>query len=151
MGPAANKPLCQRFNVQYYPTINLFLAAENTEVRWSKDDTISADALHAWIVKQSQPAASVEKLTTANFEETVMGSEEIWVVNLSAGPRCGACEGMKATMRKVAEMLAGVARVGTLLCDAEGGKVRPPATRHSNRPWPLAQADSRRRCLHLWD
>ena len=43
MGPAANKPLCQRFNVQYYPTINLFLAAENTEVRWSKDDTISAD------------------------------------------------------------------------------------------------------------
>ena len=123
--PAANKPLCQRFNVQYYPTINLFLAAENTEVRWPKDDTISADALHAWIVKQSQPAASVEKLTMANFEETVMGSDEIWVVNLSAGPRCGACEGMKATMRKVAEMLAGVARVGTLLCDAEGGKVRP--------------------------
>ena len=77
MGPAANKPLCQRFNVQYYPTINLFLAAENTEVRWSKDDTISADALHAWIVKQSQPAASVEKLTTANFEETVMGSDEV--------------------------------------------------------------------------
>ena len=152
MGRAANKPLCQRFNVQYYPTINLFLAAENTEVRWPKDDTISADALHACqppryrchlgcillemtaislrtgIVKQSQPAASVEKLTMANFEETVMGSDEIWVVNLSAGPRCGACEGMKATMRKVAEMLAGVARVGTLLCDAEGGKVRcqPP-------------------------
>ena len=73
-------------------------------------------------------------------------------MNLSAGPRCGACEGMKATMRKVAETLAGVARVGTLLCDAEGGKVRrPTASRHSNSPWPLAQADSRRRCLHLWD
>ena len=116
------KPLCQRFSVKYYPTLNLFLAKENQEIRWPKDNTLHADALHSWIVKQSTPSANVVTLTHADFDKQVMQSDDLWIINLSAGPRCGACEGMKKTIKEIADKLAGVARVGTVLCDADGGK-----------------------------
>ena len=34
-------------------------------------------------------ASQVVKLTIENFEQTVIQSEDTWIVNLSAGPRCG--------------------------------------------------------------
>lgn len=34
----------------------------------------------------------------------------------------GACEGMKKTIRELADKLSGIAKVGTVICDADGGK-----------------------------
>ena len=33
----------------------------------------------------------------------------------------GACEGMKHTIREIADSLSGIAKVGTLICDEGGG------------------------------
>ena len=52
-------------------------------------------------VKQSTPAQNVQTLTHADFNKEVMESDDLWVINLSAGPRCGACEGMKKTIREI--------------------------------------------------
>ena len=61
------KPLCQRFSVKYYPTLNLFLSKENQEIRWPKDNALHADALHSWIVSRfliyQAPACSTDPLT----------------------------------------------------------------------------------------
>lgn len=120
------------------------LCHSKQEIRWSKDDTLSADALHSWMSVQPAPSIStarskmmdtavaapasraqhvccrcsksdvpsfavsavrlcvcvrslkqtmpsqVVKLTYENFDSTVMQSDDTWIVDLSAGPRCGA-------------------------------------------------------------
>jgi hypothetical protein len=46
------------------------------------------DLVYGCSLKQTK-ASQVVQLTYENFDSTVMQSEDTWVVNLSAGPRCG--------------------------------------------------------------
>ena len=60
----------------------------------------------------------VEVLTTSNFKEMVLESEEPWLVKFFA-PWCGHCTTLAPHYEKAAKVLKGVVKVGHVNCDTE--------------------------------
>ena len=66
-------------------------------------------------------ASKVEKLTAANFEKTVMKSDEIWFVEFYA-PWCGHCKNLAPHWDTAARKMKGVVRFGAIDVDAAENK-----------------------------
>uniref|UniRef100_A0A182T7F7 Protein disulfide-isomerase A6 homolog n=1 Tax=Anopheles maculatus TaxID=74869 RepID=A0A182T7F7_9DIPT len=62
----------------------------------------------------------VVALTTANFDRTVVKSDEVWVVEFYA-PFCGHCRNLVPEYKKAATALKGVIKVGGINCEEEQG------------------------------
>nr|XP_040221956.2 protein disulfide-isomerase A6 homolog [Anopheles coluzzii] len=62
----------------------------------------------------------VVALTTANFDRTVVKSDEVWVVEFYA-PFCGHCRNLVPEYKKAATALKGVIKVGGVNCEEEQG------------------------------
>lgn len=62
--------------------------------------------------------SDVIKLTASNFEEKVVKSDEVWIVEYYA-PWCGHCQSMKDEYMKLATTLKGVVKVGAVNADEE--------------------------------
>lgn len=62
--------------------------------------------------------SDVVKLTASNFEDKVVKSDEIWIVEYYA-PWCGHCQSMKEEYLKLATTLKGVVKVGAVNADEE--------------------------------
>ncbi|KFB40746.1 hypothetical protein ZHAS_00008173 [Anopheles sinensis] len=60
----------------------------------------------------------VVALTAANFDKTVLKSDEVWVVEFYA-PFCGHCRNLVPEYRKAATALKGVIKVGGINCEEE--------------------------------
>ncbi|GMY09787.1 protein disulfide isomerase-like 2-3 [Fagus crenata] len=67
--------------------------------------------------EKSEPSASVE-LNSRNFDELVLKSKELWVVEFFA-PWCGHCKNLAPEWKKAANNLKGKVKLGHVDCDAE--------------------------------
>lgn len=65
------------------------------------------------------PSSSVVDLTPANFDDKVLDSKTIWIVEFFA-PWCGHCKSFAPEYQKAAEALKGVVKVGAVDADAHG-------------------------------
>ncbi|KAK4397838.1 protein disulfide isomerase-like 2-3 [Sesamum angolense] len=67
--------------------------------------------------QKSEPSASVE-LNSRNFDELVIKSKELWIVEFFA-PWCGHCKKLAPEWKKAANNLKGQVKLGHVDCDAE--------------------------------
>ncbi|PIN09134.1 Thioredoxin/protein disulfide isomerase [Handroanthus impetiginosus] len=67
--------------------------------------------------QKSEPSASVE-LNSRNFDELVLKSKELWIVEFFA-PWCGHCKKLAPEWKKAANSLKGQVKFGHVDCDAE--------------------------------
>ncbi|XP_042061341.1 protein disulfide isomerase-like 2-3 [Salvia splendens] len=67
--------------------------------------------------QKSEPSASVE-LNSRNFDELVLKSKELWVVEFFA-PWCGHCKKLAPEWKKAANSLKGQVKLGHVDCDAD--------------------------------
>ncbi|KAJ4976890.1 hypothetical protein NE237_001996 [Protea cynaroides] len=67
--------------------------------------------------EKSEPSASVE-LTSRNFDETVLKSKDLWIVEFFA-PWCGHCKKLAPEWKKAAKNLKGKVKLGHVDCDSE--------------------------------
>lgn len=121
---ADDESLCQSEQVQGYPTVRLLLPAPEAEV-----DTFApegpggdqAEAIVSWV--QGALRRDLVRITSAGaFKKTVLGSNETWIVDFSAGEWCPPCTALKPIMRQLASRFAGpgkpAVRVAIVDCDA---------------------------------
>lgn len=101
------------------PNINIRCKGSHTvqSIEYEKNGH-SADLIYSF-VDQVFNSPLVE-LTAANFDQMVINSTDIWLVDFSAGSWCGPCSQLKGTMRDVAFETKGMAQVGIINCDSEG-------------------------------
>ncbi|XP_072042131.1 protein disulfide-isomerase A6 homolog [Amphiura filiformis] len=62
------------------------------------------------------PKSDVVTLTDANFNDKVVGSDDVWMVEFYA-PWCGHCKALEPEWDKAATALKGVVKVGAIDCD----------------------------------
>ncbi|KAL1562375.1 Protein disulfide-isomerase 2-3, variant 2 [Salvia divinorum] len=67
--------------------------------------------------QKSEPSSSVE-LNSRNFDELVLKSKELWVVEFFA-PWCGHCKKLAPEWKKAANSLKGQVKLGHVDCDAD--------------------------------
>ncbi|KAK4420561.1 protein disulfide isomerase-like 2-3 [Sesamum alatum] len=67
--------------------------------------------------QKSEPSASVA-LNSRNFDELVLKSKELWIVEFFA-PWCGHCKKLAPEWKKAANSLKGQVKLGHVDCDAE--------------------------------
>uniref|UniRef100_A0A4W3JP26 DnaJ homolog subfamily C member 10 n=1 Tax=Callorhinchus milii TaxID=7868 RepID=A0A4W3JP26_CALMI len=103
--------LCNTHGVRAYPTTLIFNQSNIHEY----EGLHTADELLEFIQDLMNP--SVVTLTAANFEDLVFSREqdEIWMVDFYA-PWCGPCQALLPEWKKLARMLSGTIKVGSVNC-----------------------------------
>lgn len=106
-----HEELCSRYNIHAYPTTVIFNRTNIHEYEGQH----SADGILEFIQDLVNP--SVEVLDQDSFGRRVRRREagETWLVDFYA-PWCGPCQALLPEWRRMARMLSGVIRVGTVDC-----------------------------------
>ena len=105
--------LCENFNVDSYPTLVLFYTEDGErESSVYEERGHDVDAMREWITRTTE-----NKVIALSRISPVMNSNALWIVAFSAGRWCGPCTELKATLRRTAYELHGIASVGTVNCD----------------------------------
>lgn len=102
-----HEELCSRYNIHAYPTTVIFNRTNIHEYEGQH----SADGILEFIQDLVNP--SVEVLDQDSFGRREAG--ETWLVDFYA-PWCGPCQALLPEWRRMARMLSGVIRVGTVDC-----------------------------------
>lgn len=106
-----HQPLCSQYNVQAYPTTVVFNGSSVHEYEGQH----SADGILEFIQDLVQP--SVVVLEPESFAEQVTGrsEDEVWAVDFYA-PWCGPCQMLLPEWRRMARLVSGQVRVGSVDC-----------------------------------
>ncbi|KAL4656678.1 hypothetical protein GN956_G4511 [Arapaima gigas] len=109
---AVHQDICSKYNIGSYPTMLVFNQSSIHEYEGHH----SAEGIVEFIEHLANPL--VTSLTPDTFHNLVMhrGSDEPWLVHFYV-PWCGPCQALLPEWRTVAQMLVGVAKVGTVDCD----------------------------------
>ncbi|XP_062390184.1 dnaJ homolog subfamily C member 10 [Sardina pilchardus] len=126
--------LCSTYNIQAYPTTVIFNKSSIHEYEGHH----SADGILEFIEDLINPV--VVTLNADTFAELVKRrkSDELWMVDFYA-PWCGPCQALLPEWRRVARMLNGMVRVGTVdcqkhhsFCQVEGVRAYPEIRLYSH-------------------
>ncbi|XP_030544343.1 protein disulfide isomerase-like 2-3 [Rhodamnia argentea] len=130
----AHQSLAQEYGIKGFPTIKVFVPGQPpidyqgardvkpiAEFALKQVKALLKDRLNGKSTggssEKSEPNASVE-LTSSNFDELVLKSKELWVVEFFA-PWCGHCKKLAPEWKKAANNLKGKVKLGHVDCDAE--------------------------------
>lgn len=116
------------FNVKSYPTFMLISANGMQQLHHGNNDAAS---LTAWVRAVAAEwrylfgHADLAKVTPDTFADTVLRSEDMWVVAFIDSPDCGACRVALTNMMRLSARLRGMARVAVVDCsdDSRAGAV----------------------------
>ncbi|KAG5545664.1 hypothetical protein RHGRI_017969 [Rhododendron griersonianum] len=126
--------LAKEYGIKGFPTIKVFVPGKPpvdyqgardvkpiAEFALQQVKTLLKDRLHGKDTggssEKSESTASVE-LTSHNFDELVVKSKELWVVEFFA-PWCGHCKKLAPEWKKASNSLKGKVKLGHVDCDAE--------------------------------
>ncbi|KAL3615289.1 Protein disulfide-isomerase 2-3 [Castilleja foliolosa] len=130
----AHQSLAQEYEIKGFPTIKVFVPGKApvdyqgardvkpiAEFALKQVKTLLKDRLDGKTSggssQKSEPSASVE-LNSRNFDEVVLKSKELWVVEFFA-PWCGHCKKLAPEWKKAAQNLKGQVKLGHVDCVAE--------------------------------
>lgn len=130
----AHKSLAQEYGIKGFPTIKVFVPGKPpVDYQGARDVKPIAEFALQQIKallkerlngksagsssEKSEPTASVE-LTSRNFEDLVLKSKELWIVEFFA-PWCGHCKKLAPEWKKAANNLKGNVKLGHVNCDEE--------------------------------
>ncbi|KAF5202167.1 disulfide-isomerase like 2-2 [Thalictrum thalictroides] len=130
----AYKSLVQEYGIKGFPTIKVFVPGKPpvdyqgardvkpiAEFALQQVKSLLKDRLNGKATggssEKSEPLASVE-LNSRNFDELVLKSKEIWIVEFFA-PWCGHCKKLAPEWKKAANKLKGQVKLGHVDCDVE--------------------------------
>ncbi|KAK4784385.1 hypothetical protein SAY86_018753 [Trapa natans] len=130
----AHQSLAQEYGISGFPTIKVFVPGKPpldyqgardvkpiAEFALQQIKALLKDRLNGKATggssEKSEPSASVE-LNSRNFDETVLKSKELWIVEFFA-PWCGHCKKLAPEWKKAANNLKGKVKLGHVDCDSE--------------------------------
>ncbi|XP_074365544.1 protein disulfide isomerase-like 2-3 [Apium graveolens] len=138
----AHKSLAQEYGIQGFPTIKVFLPGKPpVDYQGARDAKAIANFASKQVKillkerldgketgkssgkssekssEKSAPSASVE-LNSLNFDELVLKSKELWVVEFFA-PWCGHCKKLAPEWKKASNNLKGKVKLGHVDCEAD--------------------------------
>ncbi|KAJ0986556.1 hypothetical protein J5N97_004912 [Dioscorea zingiberensis] len=130
----AHKSLAQEYGIKGFPTIKVFSPGKPpVDYQGARDvKPIAEFALQQIKVllkerlngkttggssEKTETSASVE-LTSSNFDQLVMKSNELWIVEFFA-PWCGHCKKLAPEWKKASNNLKGKVKLGHVDCEAE--------------------------------
>jgi len=110
--------LCQQQGIQSYPTVKFFHPVERGEAQEVEkfQGGHNPEEIYSWI--QQSLSNEVVKLDASNFRELVTESDDLWLIDFSAGAWCGPCSTLKPHIRRLAGNLKGIVKTGIVECDA---------------------------------
>ncbi|KAK6238622.1 hypothetical protein QUC31_004091 [Theobroma cacao] len=130
----AHKSLAQEYGIRGFPTIKFFAPGKPPvdyqgardvkpiaefalqQVKALLKDRLAGKA-SGGSSEKSEPSSSVE-LNSRNFDELVLKSKELWIVEFFA-PWCGHCKKLAPEWKKAANNLKGKVKLGHVDCDSE--------------------------------
>lgn len=117
--------LAKKYGVSGYPTIKVFAKgpkdpdADPTDYDGGRTSAgIVEFATGAKPEEEPEEPSAVIKLTDADFEQQVMESKDLWIVEFFA-PWCGHCKSLAPEWRKASDQLAGKVKLATVDCTVE--------------------------------
>ncbi|XP_022970765.1 protein disulfide isomerase-like 2-3 [Cucurbita maxima] len=131
----AHKSLAQEYGIRGFPTIKVFAPGKSPidyqgardvkpiaefalqQVKALLKERLSGKTAGGGSNEKSEPNAS-EELNSRNFDELVIKSKELWIVEFFA-PWCGHCKRLAPEWKKAAKNLKGKVKLGHVDCDAE--------------------------------
>ncbi|KAI3440912.1 Protein disulfide-isomerase [Psidium guajava] len=130
----AHQSLAQEYGIKGFPTIKVFVPGQPpidyqgardvkpiAEFALKQVKALLKERLNGKSTEgsseKSEPSVSVA-LTSSNFDELVLKSKELWVVEFFA-PWCGHCKKLAPEWKKAANNLKGKVKLGHVDCDAE--------------------------------
>ncbi|GFQ04794.1 protein disulfide isomerase-like 2-3 [Phtheirospermum japonicum] len=130
----AHQSLAQEYGIKGFPTIKVFVPGKApvdyqgardvkpiAEFALKQVKTLLKERLDGkssgGSSQKSETSSSVE-LNSRNFDELVLKSKELWVVEFFA-PWCGHCKKLAPEWKKAAQNLKGQVKLGHVDCDAE--------------------------------
>ncbi|XP_047341346.1 protein disulfide-isomerase like 2-2-like [Impatiens glandulifera] len=130
----AHKSLAQEYGIKGFPTIKVFVPGKPPiDYQGAREAKPIADFAFKQVKgllkdrldgktsgtskEKSEPSASVE-LDSSNFDELVIKSKDIWIVEFFA-PWCGHCKNLAPEWKKAAKNLKGKVKLGHVDCDAD--------------------------------
>jgi len=110
----ANKRLCQRLNINSYPTMQFRYLDEDLDFE-NYDGDHDAEKFYTFVMENKN--SGLEHIDFMSFEDDVIQSEDVWLVVFSAGKWCPPCQYVKSAVRRASYRLKGIVNVGTVNCD----------------------------------
>lgn len=109
-----NERLCHEHRIHSYPTIMLYTVESQQQGELYQSGDHSPEALVAFVHESIR--SSVVALTDQNFEQEVVRSQHLWIVDYATG-WCGPCNALKPELRRFASQMSDIVRVGAVDCD----------------------------------
>lgn len=104
--------MCGQLNVHNYPTVRMFKSSDGGYEHYQ--GSMTATAVAQWVADTLESPV-VEISNPRQFKHLVDGSNQLWLVDFYS-PRCGPCQAIKGDVRRIANQLRGLAKVGMFNC-----------------------------------
>ena len=111
----ATENLCARQRVHQFPTLKFFWPKKNVETIYQGGH--SPEEIHEFVLRQLDDR--VVKLNSKNFNDRVLTSKSMWLIDFSAGNWCGPCQTLKPHLQDAAYTLKKYVKVGIVNCDQD--------------------------------
>lgn len=110
-------PVCNQQGITGYPALRFYMPSAEGSKKMDMEQyngEHKAETMYSF-VEMSMSTSLVN--IGSSFQQVVVESDDVWLVDFSAGPWCGPCTSLKSTLRQIAYSLQGRVKVGIINCD----------------------------------